>query len=266
MKNRIEKRFAELKQAGKKAMVAFVTAGDPSLKFTPQVVWGLEEAGVDVVELGMPFSDPMADGPVIQKSSERALKAGTGIPGIFKAVEAIRKKSQVPILLMGYFNPILQYGISDYFRDAKAAGIDGTLLVDLPPEEGEETRQAAHKAGISLIYLLAPTSDRKRIDIVRKKGAGFIYYVSLTGVTGAAVHSQPHLKEQLGRVVKGSPLPVCVGFGIKTPEQARAVAKLADGVVVGSALVDCFAQEKPQVALQKAKKLAASIAKAVHSI
>ncbi len=266
MKNRIERKFAELKKAGKKAMVAFVTAGDPNLKFTPQVVWGLEEAGVDVVELGMPFSDPMADGPVIQKSSERALKAGTKLPGIFKAVETIRKKSQVPILLMGYFNPILQYGISDYFRDAKGAGVDGTLLVDLPPEEGEETRQAARKAGVSLIYLLAPTSDRKRIELVRKKGSGFIYYVSLTGVTGAAIHAQPEIKEQIARVVKGSRLPVCVGFGIKTPEQARAVAKLADGVVVGSALVDCFANGKPQVGLEKAKKLAASIAKVVHSI
>ncbi|MFO1462371.1 MAG: tryptophan synthase subunit alpha [bacterium] len=266
MKNRIEQKFAQLKKAGQKAMVAFVTAGDPNLKFTPQVVWELEAAGVDIVELGVPFSDPMADGPVIQKSSERALKAGTRLPGIFKTVEAIRKRSQVPILLMGYFNPVLQYGVSDYFRDAKGAGVDGTLLVDLPPEEGEEVRKAAHQAGVSLVYLLSPTSDRSRIDLVRKKGSGFIYYVSLTGVTGAAIQSQPQLKDQLHQVVAGSRLPVCVGFGIKTPEQARAVAKLADGVVVGSALVNCFANGTPQAALQKAKRLAASIAKAVHSV
>ena len=266
MKNRIEKKFAELKQARKKAMVAFITAGDPNLKFTPKVVWELEAAGVDIIELGMPFSDPMADGPVIQKSSERALKAGTHLKGIFKAVAEIRKKSQVPILLMGYFNPILQYGISSFFRDAKGAGVDGTLLVDLPPEEGEDTRQAARREGISLVYLLSPTSDQGRIDLVRKKGSGFIYYVSLTGVTGSAIQSQPQLKQQMLNVVQGSRLPVCVGFGIKSPDQARAVAKYADGVVVGSALVDCFANGKPQVSLQKARKLAASIAKAVHSV
>jgi len=266
VKNRIEKKFSDLKKAGRKAMVAYVMAGDPNLKATPKIVWELEQAGVDLIELGMPFSDPMADGPVIQKSAERALKAGTHLKGVLQSVAAIRKRSQVPILLMGYFNPILQYGIGTFFRHAKDAGVDGALLVDLPPEEGEETRQAAHREGVSLVYLLSPTSDQSRINLVRKKGSGFIYYVSLTGITGAAIQSQPQLKDQLKPVVSGSRLPVCVGFGIKTPEQALQVAKLADGVVVGSAFVDCFSNGNAAHGLAKAKKLAASIAKAVHSV
>jgi len=266
VKNRIEQRFADLKKARRKAMVAFVTAGDPTLKFTPQVAWTLEEAGVDILELGMPFSDPMADGPVIQKSNERALKSGASLKGVLKAVEATRKKSQIPILLMGYFNPLLQYGIPNFFRDAKRSGVDGMLLVDLPPEEGEETRKAAQQNGVSLVYLLAPTSDQKRIDLVRKKGSGFTYYVSLTGITGGAIKSQPKLKDQLHQIMNGRRLPVCVGFGIKTPEQAREVAKLADGVVVGSSIVDCFATGSPAQGLLKAKKLVTSLAKAVHSV
>jgi tryptophan synthase alpha chain len=175
VKNRIEKKFAELKKAGRKAFVAFVTAGDPDLGKTFQVVDALEKAGVDILELGMPFSDPMADGPVIQKSSERALKAGTSLPGILQAVRKIRKKHGLPILLMGYYNPVFRYGLERFYRDAARAGVDGTLLVDLPPEEGEEARRAAKKNGVSLVYLLAPTSNAERIALVRKKGSGFIY-------------------------------------------------------------------------------------------
>ncbi|HCU23961.1 MAG TPA: tryptophan synthase subunit alpha, partial [Deltaproteobacteria bacterium] len=182
MKNRLEKKLTQLKKSGRKAFVAFVTAGDPHLKHTPRVVAELAAAGADVVELGMPFSDPMADGPVIQKSSERALKAGTQLKGIFRAVESIRKSSDIPMLLMGYFNPILQYGIREFFEAAKLAGIDAVLIVDLPPEEGEEVRRAAKAEGISLVYLLSPTSDSKRIALVRRKGSGFIYYVSMTGI------------------------------------------------------------------------------------
>jgi tryptophan synthase alpha chain len=266
MKNRIEKRLAALKKEGKKALVTFVTAGDPHLKWTPQVVLELEKAGADIVELGMPFSDPMADGPVIQKSSERALKGGATLNGIFKAVEQVRKTSEIPMLLMGYFNPILQFGIPKFFATAKRAGVDGVLLVDLPPEEGEEVRRAAKAEGISLVYLLSPTSDSSRIDLVRRKGSGFIYYVSLTGVTGAAIKSNNSLQTKLKRVVQGSPLPVCVGFGIKTAEQAGAVAREADGVVVGSALVECFAKEQPKQAIAKASKLIRAMSKAVRAL
>ncbi|HKY63338.1 MAG TPA: tryptophan synthase subunit alpha [bacterium] len=264
MKNRIEKRLAALQREGKKALVAFVTAGDPHLKWTPQVVLELEKAGADVIELGMPFSDPMADGPVIQKSSERALKAGTTLKGIFQAVAKIRKTSEIPILLMGYFNPVLQYGIPEFFAAAKRAGVDGALLVDLPPEEGEEVRRAAKAEGISLVYLLSPTSGRERIDLVRRKGSGFIYYVSLTGVTGAAIRSTQSLHQKLKEVVKDSPLPVCVGFGIKTADQAAAVARDADGVVVGSALVDCFAKSPPKQAIAKVSRLVRSMSKKIH--
>lgn len=265
MKNRIEKRLAALKREGKKALVAFVTAGDPHLKWTPPVVLELEKAGADIVELGMPFSDPMADGPVIQKSSERALKAGATLKGIFQAVAQVRKTSEIPILLMGYFNPILQYGIPQFFAAAKRAGVDGVLLVDLPPEEGEEARRAAKAEGLSLVYLLSPTSGRDRIDLVRRKGSGFIYYVSLTGVTGAAIRSQPALQQKLKEVVSGSPLPVCVGFGIKSADQAGTMARQADGVVVGSALVDCFAKARPKEALAKASRLIRAMAKAVRT-
>lgn len=265
-KNRIEKRLAALKKEGKKALVAFVTAGDPHLKWTPKVVLELEKAGADIVELGMPFSDPMADGPVIQKSSERALKAGATLKGVFAAVGQVRKTSEIPMLLMGYFNPVLQFGIPQFFAAAKKAGVDGVLLVDLPPEEGEEVRLAAKAEGVSLVYLLSPTSGKNRIDLVRRKGSGFIYYVSLTGVTGSAIRSNPALQKKLKEVVSGSPLPVCVGFGIKSAEQAAEVAKQAHGVVVGSALVECFAKSPAPQAIAKVSRLLRSMSKALQAL
>lgn len=264
--NRIEQKFKELKRLKKKAFLAFITAGDPNLAKTPTLVAALESAGVDILELGVPFSDPMADGPVIQKSSERALKSGTSLPGILKTVRGIRRKSQIPILLMGYYNPIFRYGLEKFYRDAKAAGVDGTLIVDLPPEEGEEARRMARKNGVSLIYLLAPTSDRSRIDIVRKKGSGFIYYVSLTGVTGAKMKAKLSSQIALKRLMDQNQLPVCVGFGVRTPAQARDVARIADGVVVGSAFVQLLEEHPFPQALLKLKGLAASLARAVHSL
>jgi tryptophan synthase alpha chain len=266
MKNRIQKKFQDLQKKKQKAFIGFITAGDPSLSYTPKIVWSLEKAGVDIVELGVPFSDPMADGPVIQKSSERALKSKTSLKGILKAVQEIRKKSEVPILLMGYFNPILQYGVEKFCKDAKNAGVDGVLIVDLPPEEGEKVRRVAKKYQISLIFLLSPTSDKTRIQIVRNKGSGFIYYVSLTGVTGAALLAKRQLKGDLSAVVHQSPLPVCVGFGIKDPQQASQMAQWADGVVVGSAFVSQFEKNSPGVAIKKVSQLAARLAKAVHFV
>lgn len=266
MKNRIEKKFADLKKIRRKAFIAFLTAGDPHLRWTPRIALELEKAGVDILELGMPFSDPMADGPVIQKSSERSLRAGTSLKGVLEAVRRIRKQSQIPLLLMGYYNPILHYGLEKFFLDARGVGVDGVLLVDLPPEEGEGLRQAAQKNGISRIYLLAPTSGPERIAVVRCKASGFIYYVSLTGITGAKIRQDLRSQKALQLLLKGRKLPVCVGFGIKTPTQARQVAQLADGVVVGSALVSFFEKYPAPVALKKAAHLAKSLAAAVHSV
>lgn len=262
--NRIENKFSELKKARQKAFIAFVTAGDPHLRHTPHTVFELEKAGVDIVELGMPFSDPMADGPVIQKSSERALKSGTTLRGILGCVARIRKQSQIPILLMGYYNPIFRYGADRFFKDAQRAGVDGVLLVDLPPEEGEVTQKAARRHNISFIYLLAPTSDASRIQKVQQKASGFIYYVSLTGITGAKLGQSLKRQSAFLHLIQQPKHPVCVGFGIKTPEQAREVSRLADGVVVGSAFVEYFAKHPPQKAAREAGVLARRLIKAIR--
>jgi tryptophan synthase alpha chain len=263
--NRIEKKFKELKRQRRKAFIGFVTAGDPNLKATPKVVHTLEAAGADIVELGMPFSDPMADGPVIQKSSERALKSGTTLKGIFQAIREIRKKSEIPLLLMGYYNPVLQYGVRRFFSDAKKIGVDGVLLVDLPPEEGEEARRAAKRVGISLVFLLAPTSDAQRIDLVTRKGSGFIYYVSLTGITGARLATSLSSHNSLKYLMKNSRLPVCVGFGVKQAAQAKAIARYGDGVVVGSALVQAMEPGHGGNPLTRLGGLVSRLSRAVHS-
>jgi len=265
MENRIEKKFKELKAKRKKAFVAFVTAGDPNLKKTEAVIDALENAGVDIIELGVPFSDPMADGPVIQKSGERALKSGTSLKGILALVKKIRRRSQVPILLMGYYNPVFHYGEEKFYRDAKQAGVDGALWVDLPPEAGESARRAAVKHDIAQIFLLAPTSDQRRVEVVKKRGKGFIYYVAVTGITGATLKTQLSSHQALKRLLKGRSVPVCVGFGVKTPEQASQVAKLADGVVVGTAFVRLFEEHPFPKALSQLKSLASRIGRAVHA-
>lgn len=264
--NRIEEKFKTLKRQNKKAFVAFVTAGDPDLATTAKLIPALEEAGVDILELGVPFSDPMADGPVIQRSSERALKSGTSLIKILNLVKNSRKTSVLPILLMGYLNPILAYGVDKFFRDAKASGVDGTLIVDLPPEEGEAVRQAAKKHGVSLVYLLTPTSDAKRIALVSRKGSGFIYYVSLTGVTGAALKNQALRQGPLKKVLQKSKLPVCVGFGIKNAAQAKSVATQADGVVVGSALVNLLEKKGKSAGVKALQAEAKRLATAVHGV
>lgn len=264
--NRIEKKFSELKKARKKAFIAFLTAGDPNLSVTEKLIPKMEAAGVDILELGVPFSDPMADGPVIQRSSERALAKGASLRKILKLVSKVRKKSQLPILLMGYYNPILTFGVDHYFKAAAAAGVDGTLIVDLPPEEGGAAQAAAKKHQVSLIYLLAPTSHGSRIEQVTRRGSGFIYYVSLTGITGASLSRNLSGQSALKALKRSSPLPVCVGFGIKTPAQAREVGRLADGVVVGSALVQVLAKDGGTSGLKKTQALAKRLAHAVHSL
>ncbi|HEY6872517.1 MAG TPA: tryptophan synthase subunit alpha [Geobacteraceae bacterium] len=237
---RIGKKFEELGEKGDKALITFMTAGDPDLAVTEECILEMEKGGADIIELGVPFSDPMADGPTIQKSSERALAAGTTLTKILAMVKSVRQRSQVPIVLMGYFNPVFRYGAVKFAGDAAAAGVDGVLLVDLPPEEAGEFMAAASAAGLDVISLLTPTSDAKRIEKVVRCGSGFIYYVSVTGVTGARASVADSLFKHVGEIRARSPLPVAVGFGISNPAQAARVADVADGVVVGSAIVKIF--------------------------
>jgi len=237
---RIEDKFRELKARGETALVTFVTAGDPDLATTEEVVLELERAGCDLIELGVPFSDPMADGPTIQLSSERALASGTTLPGVLDLVRTLRKRTEVPILLMGYFNPIFAYGAERFAADAAQAGVDALLVVDLPPEESGELKGATDRCGLDLIFLLTPTSDSSRVELVSRLGRGFIYYVSVAGVTGARAAVADTLAARVALVRDQLSLPLVVGFGISDPDQAAQVARVADGVVVGSALVKYF--------------------------
>lgn len=234
--------LSSLKERNEKALFTFITAGDPDLATSEQIVHTLIESGVDLIELGVPFSDPMADGPTIQLSSERALAAGTTLRGVLGMVARVRQHSNVPIVLMGYYNPVFCYGLELFARDAASAGVDGLLLVDLPPEEAEELHPFLHKAGIDLITLLAPTSDAARSARLASAGEGFLYYVSMTGVTGSKQVDAGAIATAVNDLKALSPVPVAVGFGISTPDDARAVAGIADAVVVGSALVKLIAE------------------------
>ncbi|MBP1751556.1 MAG: tryptophan synthase, alpha chain [Geobacteraceae bacterium] len=240
--NRISEVFRKLGEKGEKALVTFITAGDPDMETTCGLIPELEKAGADIIELGMPFSDPMADGPTIQLSSERALAAGASLPVILDMVRTVRQKTAVPIILMGYYNPIFMYGIEPFVEDAVTAGVDGVLLVDLPPEESEAEgfSRVAGKHGLDVIFLLAPTSGDDRIERVLRMGRGFLYYVSVTGVTGTRKDVSASLHEEVRKIRERSRMPVVVGFGISDPSQAGEVASFSDGVVVGSALVKFF--------------------------
>ncbi|MBI5483591.1 MAG: tryptophan synthase subunit alpha [Deltaproteobacteria bacterium] len=261
--DRLEKCFADLKKQQAKALVTFISAGDPSLAVTEEMVCLLESAGADVIELGVPFSDPMADGPTIQLSSERSLAAGTTLEGILATVAKVSLKSQVPIILMGYLNPVHAYGYERFCRDAAGAGVDGLLLVDMPPEESDELLGHARSVGLSIIFLLTPTSDKARISTVQKLGRGFIYYVTVTGVTGQRQVVSETLAHELAKVMKKVKLPVMAGFGISTPEQAASVAALADGVVVGSAIVKLFEQFSGQKLKNELKKFVSAMKQAI---
>jgi tryptophan synthase alpha chain len=232
--------FSALQNRHSKALVTFITAGDPDLAATEEMIHLLEGAGADVIELGVPFSDPMADGPTIQLSSERALASGTTLHGILETVEKVRTRSRIPIILMGYLNPVHAYGYDSFCRDAAKAGVDGVLLVDMPPEESHEFVAPARRNGLDVIFLLTPTSDAARISAVNRLGSGFVYYVTVTGVTGARTSVSGTLAQELFLVKQAVSLPVMAGFGISTPEQAAEVGGLADGVVVGSAIVKLF--------------------------
>ena len=238
MATRIDRRFAELKTEGRAALVTFLTAGDPDPETSLALVQALPAAGADVIELGMPFTDPMADGPAIQMSSQRALKAGQTLKKTLELVRAFRGSDDAtPLVLMGYYNPIYVYGVDRFLRDAKSAGVDGLIIVDLPPEEDGELCLPALKAGLNFIRLATPTTDDKRLPAVLANTSGFVYYVSITGITGAATPDAGKVAAAVTRIKRHTKLPVAVGFGVRTAEQAAGIASGADGVVVGSALV-----------------------------
>jgi tryptophan synthase alpha chain len=241
IQTRIDARFAEIRREGRAALVTFVMAGDPDHTTSLAIVKALPGAGADVIELGMPFTDPMADGPAIQAAGLRALKAGETLTKTLHLVKTFREGDEhTPIVLMGYYNPIYIYGVERFLKDAKAAGVDGLIIVDLPPEEDEELCLPAMKAGINFIRLATPTTDEKRLPAVLANTSGFLYYVSITGITGSATPDFSKVASAVARIKDKTDLPVAVGFGVKSAEHARALAGTADGVVVGSALINAI--------------------------
>jgi tryptophan synthase alpha chain len=236
---RIDARFAELKKQGRSAFITFLMAGDPDPVTSLDIIRALPKAGADIIEIGMPFTDPMADGPAIQAAGLRALKAGMTLKKTLAMVRAFREHDDAtPLVLMGYYNPIYIYGVDKFLVDAKSAGVDGLIIVDLPPEEDSELCLPAMKAGLNFIRLATPTTDDKRLPAVLANTSGFVYYVSITGITGSASADTVQVGEAVARIKRHTRLPVCVGFGIRTPEAARGIAQSADGAVVGTALVD----------------------------
>ncbi|NGM44664.1 tryptophan synthase subunit alpha [Rhodobacter sp. SGA-6-6] len=255
---RIDDTFARLKTEGKKAFVAYVMAGDPDEAASLEVVKGLPGAGVDIIELGMPFTDPMADGPTIQAAGQRALEAGMTMDRVLAMVRTFRAgDNRTPIVLMGYYNPIYSRGVDRFLSEAKEAGIDGLIVVDLPPEEDSELCLPAQAAGLNFIRLATPTTDDRRLPKVLQNTSGFVYYVSITGITGAASAQATDVGPEVARIKRSTDLPVIVGFGITTPEAAKTIAGVADGCVVGSAIVKDIGEGKaPAEVLAKVKALA----------
>ena len=265
--NRIEERFARLKREGKKAFIVYIGAGDPNLDATRQLALAFDKAGVDILELGVPFSDPLADGLVNQLAAQRGLESGTTPPKVLETVVAIRRESQVPVVLYIYFNLIHRVGMERFIADAGKAGVDGLLVLDLPPEEGDNYEALMRKAGLCHIYLVAPTTPEDRMELIAKRGAGFIYYVSREGVTGMQDKIAANLAEQGAKLRAHTSLPIAVGFGISSPEQAKLVAREADGAVVGSAVVNQIAQHgKSPELVGKVSAFVKSLADAVKSI
>ena len=269
---RIDRRFAMLKKEGRAALVTFTMAGDPDYATSLAILKALPKAGADVIELGMPFTDPMADGPAIQAAGLRALQAGQTLKKTLAAVRDFRAGDDAtPIVLMGYFNPIYIYGVERFLADAKSAGVDGLIVVDLPPEEDAELCLPAMQAGLNFIRLATPTTDEKRLPTVLTNTSGFVYYVSIIGITGAAAPDTGKVAAAVARIKRHTKLPVCVGFGVRTAAQARAIAEGADGVVVGSALVEAVRQSLGTDAKPTSKTVAAvtdrarALAEGVHA-
>ncbi|NPD15563.1 tryptophan synthase subunit alpha [Xinfangfangia sp. D13-10-4-6] len=242
---RIDKAFARLRAEGKKAFVSYIMAGDPDEATSLALMKGLPGAGVDIIELGMPFTDPMADGPTIQAAGQRALEAGMTLQRVLSMARAFREGDQsTPIVMMGYYNPIYSHGVDRFLKDASEAGIDGLIVVDLPPEEDEELCIPAQKAGLNFIRLATPTTDDRRLPKVLQNTSGFVYYVSITGITGGAAAEAADVAPEVARIKAKTDLPVIVGFGISTPESAKAIAGVADGCVVGSAIVKSVGEKR----------------------
>ena len=260
---RIDTKFEHLKTSGSKAFVAYVMAGDPNYEKSLEIVKGLPEAGVDIIELGLPFTDPMADGPTIQLAGQRALEAGMTLKRTLEMVKDFRiKDDTTPIVLMGYYNPIYSHGVTKFLVEAKAAGVDGMIVVDLPPEEDEELCIPAQRAGLNFIRLATPTTDSKRLPTVLTNTSGFVYYVSINGITGAAAAAATNVGPEVARIKSSTDLPVIVGFGINTPENAKAIASIADGAVVGSAIVNQIAVNKSS---KKVLEFVKSLAEGAHT-
>ena len=260
---RIDRSFARLAQQGKKAFVAYIMAGDPDVARAQAVMDGLPAAGVDIIELGLPFTDPMADGPTIQLAGQRALEAGMTLDKTLQMVRDFRAKDDLtPIVLMGYYNPIYARGVDLFLQQAKSAGIDGLIIVDLPPEEDGELCLPAQAAGLNFIRLATPTTDAKRLPKVLQNTSGFVYYVSITGITGAGAAQAGDVAPEVARIKASTDLPVIVGFGINTPESARAIAAVADGCVVGSAIVKEISSGRP---VDQVLDFVAKLAAGAHS-
>jgi tryptophan synthase alpha chain len=235
--SRIEKTFENLRSKGEKALIPYIMAGDPDLEKTKQLVLALDRSGADIIELGVPFSDPIADGPVIQRAGQRALKNRTSLRDVVQLVGSLRRTTEVPLVLMSYANPILAYGEEPFFRDAASAGVDGLIVPDLPPEEGASMMALAQRHTLDLILLSAPTSSRKRLKTIAGLTRGFVYYVSMTGITGSEIRGLQEIKTRVSEIRMLTKKPVAVGFGVSTPDQAAYLSQAADGVIVGSAIV-----------------------------
>jgi tryptophan synthase alpha chain len=233
----IKKTFRKLQKEGRKAFIPYIMAGDPDLERTREIVRLFEECGADIIELGVPFSDPLADGPTIQQASERALRNGVTLRNVIALVKGLGQAIRIPIVLMTYYNPVFKYGIKDFISDAREAGVDGVIIPDLPPDEATEFIVLSKKARLNTIFLLAPTSTEKRIKKVARASSGFIYYVSITGITGAELLLDGSMEMLISNIRKYTKKPIAVGFGVSTPEEAAAVSRISDGVIVGSAIV-----------------------------
>lgn len=258
--NRIDERFRRLRDSGERALMPYITAGDPDLQTTRSLILEFERRGADLIEIGVPFSDPLADGATIQRASQRALQGGTTLAGIIGMVKDLRVKCRLPLLLMSYVNPIFHFGYSRFAKEAAAAGVDGLIVPDLPPEEAPELIEAATAHNLHTIFLIAPTSRRERIRTIAAASKGFIYYVSLRGVTGARSSLSEDLESSLQMIRSETDLPLAVGFGVSTPEQVQMVAAVADGVIVGSAIVSLLEQTAGQTdQLQRAGDFVASL-------
>ncbi len=261
--NRINKLFKRLKKQKKKALITYITAGYPDLGATKKLILKLAESGADLIELGIPFSDPLADGTTIQRASQQSLLKGTNIISILRMVRSVRRAVETPFVFMTYYNPILHYGIKKFIKDSKASGADGVIVPDLPPEEAKELIDFSKKEDFSVIFLVAPTSTKNRLRIIAARSTGFIYYVSLTGVTGARKKLPTDIVQHVKSLKKITKKPVCVGFGISNPDQAKKVSKTADGIIIGSAVIKIIEKNSKSTLYEKVGNFIRSLKKAI---